>query len=291
MTRRIFLATGAAAAAAPLLLRIPSTGAAPAATDDFGFPPPNRGGHYVKNIVFPVAGPVWWTDTYLACRDAGCSRHHEGQDLFGKKHQKLIAAVSGTIAVLRHRSTGNSLYIRSDADGWYYGYLHINNDSPGTDNHRNLYSQAFAPHVRLGSHVRRGQHIAYLGDSGNAESTSAHCHFEIRKPASSVWHSQAVNAKFSLNAAKARRSGSTGVQAPSGQPPMRTGDAGSKVSALQRALNAGAGARLVRDGQFGPATEAAVKNLQKWCRLIPDGVYGRKSQWALHVACNGGAHR
>ena len=158
--------------------------------------------------------------------------------------EKLVAAVSGTIAVLRHRSTGNSLYIRSDADGWYYGYLHINNDSPGTDNHRNLYSQAFAPHVRLGSHVRRGQHIAYLGDSGNAESTSAHCHFEIRKPASSVWHSQAVNAKFSLNAAKARRSGWTGVQAPSGQPPMRTGGRGEQgFCVATTALNAGAGER------------------------------------------------
>ena len=291
MTRRIFLATGAAAAAAPLLLRIPSTGAAPDAMTDFGFPPPNRGGHYVKNIVFPVAGTVWWSDTYLACRDAGCSRHHEGQDLFGKKHQKLVAAVSGTIVVLRHRSTGNSLYIRSDADGWYYGYLHINNDSPGTDNNRNLYSQAFAPNVRLGSHVRRGQHIAYLGDSGNAESTSAHCHFEIRKPASSVWHSQAVEREVQPERGEGpeeRLDRRPCAVRPASDANRRRGEQGCCVATRAERRS---GSAPVRDGQFGPATEAAVKKLQKWYRLTPDGVYGRKSQWVLHVACDGGAHR
>ena len=49
----------------------------------------------------------------------------------------------------------------------------------------------------------RGQLIAYVGDSGNAESTGPHCHFELRKPsASGVWNSQAVNAKYSLEAAQ-----------------------------------------------------------------------------------------
>lgn len=290
ITRRLLLAAGAVLAGATLLSQMPATIAAPTATADFGFPPPDRTGRYVKHATFPVSGKVAWIDSYGACRD-GCARHHEGQDLFGKKGQKLVAAVDGTIVVLRHRSSGNTLYIRSDADGWYYGYLHINDDAPGTDNGRNTYSQAFAPKIGLGSHVRRGQHIAYLGDSGSAESTTPHCHFEIRKPAWSVWHSQAVNAKYSLTAEKTRsRTGahsvhrSTAVPVPSGVPPVRRGDSGGGVSALQRALNGGTGSRLSRDGQFGPATETAVKHLQQWSRLTPDGVYGPKSQWVLRVA-------
>jgi hypothetical protein len=33
--------------------------------------------------------------------------------------QKLLAVKSGTIVELRHRSSGNSLYLRGD-DGWFY---------------------------------------------------------------------------------------------------------------------------------------------------------------------------
>ncbi len=290
LTRRAFLATAAATAAVPLLLRIPAASAAPATLNDFGFPPPDSTGRYVKDIAFPVEGNVSWVDTYGACRD-GCRRHHEGQDIFGHKGQKLIATVDGTIVSLNHTSNGNSLYIKSDADGWYYSYLHINNDTPGTDDGRNAYSQAFAPNIGQGSHVQRGQFVAYLGNSGNAETTGPHCHFEIRKPAASVWQSQSVNAKYSLLAAQNHSPappptpGSSAVPVPAGTPPMRKGDSGARVAALQGALNAGTGTHLAPDGQFGPATDQAVRNLQAWCKLIPDGVYGPKTQAVLHAAC------
>jgi hypothetical protein len=111
-----------------------------------------------------------------------------------------VATVSGTIVELRHRAEGNSLYLRGD-DGWYYAYLHINNDTPGTDDGRNPFSWAFAPGMATGVRVSRGQHIAYMGDSGNAEATAPHVHFEIRKPASAWYNAQAINPKYSLDAA------------------------------------------------------------------------------------------
>jgi hypothetical protein len=180
------------------LAGVAPAGAAPQAAA-FGFPEPDMTSQIVKDIVFPVDGTVRWTDTYGACRD-GCSRRHEGQDLLGAKLTKLVATVSGTIVELRHRAEGNSLYLRGD-DGWYYAYLHINNDTPGTDDGRNPFSWAFAPGMATGVRVSRGQHIAYMGDSGNAEATAPHLHFEIRKPASAWYNAQAINPKYSLDAA------------------------------------------------------------------------------------------
>ena len=153
----------------------------------------------VRPIEFPVEGTVNWTDTYGACRD-GCSRRHEGQDLLGHKLQRLVACVDGTVVGLKFETAGNYLYLQ-DADGWNYGYLHINNDTPGTDDGLNPRQWAFAPGIAVGVTVRKGQFIAYMGDSGNAEGTMPHCHYEIRKPADVWYHGQAVNAKYSLDAA------------------------------------------------------------------------------------------
>ncbi len=193
LSRRRLLTGGLAGAAVFAFGRTGPAGAA------FGFPEPDMTTQVVKDIVFPVDGTVRWTDTYGACRD-GCSRRHEGQDLMGAKLTKLVAAVSGTIVELRHRAEGNSLYLRGD-DGWYYAYLHINNDTPGTDDGRNPFSWAFTPGMATGVRVNRGHHIAYMGDSGNAEATAPHLHFEIRKPANAWYNAQAVNPKYSLDAA------------------------------------------------------------------------------------------
>jgi len=200
-------------AVTPLLLRVPGASAGPedgSTADegwdepgigyDLGFPPPDMTSQVVKDITFPHEGVRNWSDTYGACRD-GCRRSHEGQDLLGDKLRKLVACVDGTIVELRHRAEGNSLYLQGD-DGWYYAYLHINNDSPGTDDGANPFAWAFAPDLATGVRVRRGQHIAYMGDSGNAEGTVAHLHFEVRKPADVVWNSQAVNPKYSLDASR-----------------------------------------------------------------------------------------
>ena len=174
-------------------------------TRDFGFLPPRPADEvHQRNIMFPVLpdatlGKATWTDTYLAPRSNG--RLHEGQDLMGKKMLKLLACVDATIVELRHEAGGNSLYMRG-VDGYYYCYLHINNDRPGTDDASNILANAFAPGMAIGKSVRRGDHIAYVGDSGNAEATSPHCHFEIRLPNANWYNAAACNAKYSLDAAE-----------------------------------------------------------------------------------------
>lgn len=176
-----------------------------ATTNDFGFdpsrPPTEK---HVRPIMFPVLpdaslGRATWSDTYWAPRSGG--RKHEGQDLMGKKMLKLLACVSGTIVELRHQSGGNSLYLKGD-DGWYYCYLHINNDRPGTDDGSNLFQYAFAPGLAIGKRVLKGDLIGFLGDSGNAEGTAPHLHFEIRMPNARWYNAAAVNPSFSLTAAE-----------------------------------------------------------------------------------------
>lgn len=132
-------------------------------------------------MVFPVAGGASWSDTFGAPRSGG--RTHAGQDLFAPKMRPLVAAADGVVARMGRDSgiSGNYVVIR-DAEGWEYLYIHVNNDRPGTDDGANLDLDAFPPGIRPGAKVWAGQTIGYMGDSGNAETTPPHLHFEIRTP-------------------------------------------------------------------------------------------------------------
>jgi putative cell wall-binding protein len=150
----------------------------------------------VHDIVFPVVGEVSYTDTFGAPRAGG--RSHEGQDLLGRKMQQLVAADSGTIRnlVWPEGSYGNYLQIVAD-DGFVYSYVHINNDTPGTDDGNASRADVYADGIENGARVERGQLVAYLGDSGNAESTQPHLHFEMHRPDGSL-----MNPMQSLDAAQ-----------------------------------------------------------------------------------------
>ncbi len=145
----------------------------------FSAPVNAQPGDPIRPICFPVEGSVSYTDTFGAARSGG--RTHEGQDLMGKRMQRLLAAVDAKVTSVKHDPAGNYVFLTDD-EGWTYRYIHLNNDTPGTDDSANRFEEAFAPGLKPGMRVRAGEHIAYLGDSGNAESTSPHLHFEIRDP-------------------------------------------------------------------------------------------------------------
>lgn len=69
-------------------------------------------------------------------------------------------------------------------------------------------------------------------------------------------------------------------------PTLRRGSQGDEVADLQTILNARYGADLEVDGNFGKATEAAVKAFQKSHGLTADGVVGPKTWKALGVSGN-----
>ncbi len=138
----------------------------------------------IPEITLPIhvdaVDSVRWTDTWGASRSGG--RSHVGVDMLGPKMTPLVAAADGVITWMRHDSVrGNILYLTDD-DGWKYIYVHINNDTPGTDDGANRFEEAFAPGIERGARVSAGQVIAYMGDSGNAEWTVSHLHFEVVDP-------------------------------------------------------------------------------------------------------------
>lgn len=73
------------------------------------------------------------------------------------------------------------------------------------------------------------------------------------------------------------------VAADDNMPTLRRGNQGDEVADLQTILNARYGADLEVDGNFGKATEAAVKAFQKAHGLTADGIVGAKTWKALGI--------
>ena len=113
---------------------------------------------------FPVAGLAWWTDDWHACRD-GCTRFHEGLDIFAESGTPLVAAADG-IVTQKGKGRLSGLHVEiEDVDGTQYFYAHLSDWAEG---------------LRLGQRVRTGQVLGYVGNTGNAISTPPHVHFEYQ---------------------------------------------------------------------------------------------------------------
>lgn len=136
----------------------------------------------IRDITFPVAGTFSFRNDFGDPRDGG-ARRHEGNDIIAEKMTPLVAAVDGfvTFMAIPQVSWGYSITLR-DSQGYSYRYLHLNNDSPGTDDGAGGEAGAYAAGLNRGSRVVRGQLLGWVGDSGNAENTVSHLHFEIATP-------------------------------------------------------------------------------------------------------------
>jgi len=135
-------------------------------------------------LVFPVGGDDYYyaDDQYIgfwACRD-GCARTHHAIDIMTDKMTEIYAVADGTVTWLGTRCC--SVFLTHD-DGWETWYIHLNNDTEGTDDGLGW---GIAPGIEIGTHVQAGQLIGWVGDSGNAEDTAPHLHFELYDPADVV---------------------------------------------------------------------------------------------------------
>jgi peptidoglycan hydrolase-like protein with peptidoglycan-binding domain len=285
--RRTIVVLAAAALLVPLFVSDVRAAPTAAPVDDY---------QQVVEITFPVAGRVWFADDYAAGRSGG--RRHQATDICAPKDTPVFAAVDGVICWLTGvgepvPAYGYMLRICGD-DGRRYSYLHLSNDRPGTDDDQGDPLVAYASGLRVGTRVTAGQHVGFLGDSGNAEETDPHLHFEIwdgrvedPRLAASPWKQGRLNPYPSLMAAQQRGevpgAGARLLRLQS--PPL----AGDDVRALQQGL-AGigattvAGAPVVVDGSFGGDTDHAVRAFQEQAGLQPSGLVGPKTMAALDRA-------
>jgi hypothetical protein len=139
-------------------------------------PAPKFGG---KRLVFPVIGPVQYTDDFGAPRPGG---PHQGNDIMAPKRSLAVAVEDGTIK-FGHNSAhaGCYLYLYGKGSKTYYLYIHLNNDlTKGNDNRGKCGpGVSYAKGLKDGQKVKAGELIGYVGDSGDANGVASHLHFEV----------------------------------------------------------------------------------------------------------------
>lgn len=131
----------------------------------------------VVPIVFPVLGSSSYSNDFNAPRASGT---HHATDIFANKRQGVVAAADGMVTYVPYPEPSWGYMIRIEGnDGYTYNYIHLNNDRPGTDDGKGGGMLAYAPDMERWNPVKKGQLIGWVGDSGNAENTPPHLHFEI----------------------------------------------------------------------------------------------------------------
>jgi murein DD-endopeptidase MepM/ murein hydrolase activator NlpD len=120
-------------------------------------------GNLKISIVFPVSGPHSYTDDFGAPR---IGHTHQGNDIFASKGTPCVATTDGYIGNLSPVEKGLGgiyLWIYGN-DGIRYYYAHLTK---------------IADNITLGTTVKAGQVVGYVGNTGDARTTPYHLHFQI----------------------------------------------------------------------------------------------------------------
>jgi len=100
----------------------------------------------------------------------GCPSFHDGIDISNADGTPIRAAAAGVVAFVGY----NPYEVRKDA-AWIVAIGHAN----GLDSRYAHLQPRFAPGVRAGSRVARGQVIGYMGNTGR--STGTHLHWQVNR--------------------------------------------------------------------------------------------------------------
>jgi murein DD-endopeptidase MepM/ murein hydrolase activator NlpD len=114
--------------------------------------------------VFPVYGPHDFADTFGAFRGDVPGNWHHGDDIFAPLGAPVLACADGTVFSVGWNDVGgNRLWLR-DGQGNEYYYAHLS---------------AYSPAARNGHRVKAGEVVGFVGNTGDAEGTAYHLHFEV----------------------------------------------------------------------------------------------------------------
>jgi murein DD-endopeptidase MepM/ murein hydrolase activator NlpD len=137
--------------------KLPSTlGAIPV-----GLQPKLTAGGYV----FPVYGfHSEVTDTFGGFRGDVPGNWHHGDDIFAPLGAPILACADGTVFSVGWNDVGgNRLWLR-DGQGNEFYFAHLS---------------AYSPAARNGNRVKAGEVVGFVGNTGDAEGTPYHLHFEV----------------------------------------------------------------------------------------------------------------
>jgi murein DD-endopeptidase MepM/ murein hydrolase activator NlpD len=114
--------------------------------------------------VFPVYGPSSFVDTFGGPRSDVAGGWHHGGDIFAPLGAPILAVASGTVfSVGWNKIGGNRLWLR-DGQGNLFYYAHLS---------------AFTPLAVNGNRVNAGDVLGFVGNTGDAQGTPTHLHFEV----------------------------------------------------------------------------------------------------------------
>ncbi len=113
---------------------------------------------------FPVVGDVAWGDTYGAHRSDVPGGWHHGDDLFAPLGTPVVAVANGIVFAVGWNHVGGWRLWLVDAEGNQYYYAHL---------------AGYSALARNNHHVRRGQVLGFVGNTGDAVTTWPHVHFEV----------------------------------------------------------------------------------------------------------------
>jgi hypothetical protein len=114
--------------------------------------------------VYPVVGVSGYGDSYGAFRGDVHGKWHHGDDIFAALGAPVVAVANGTInRVGWHERGGWRLWVRDAAANQFY-YAHLS---------------GYAPRVFHTRHVRAGDVLGFVGNTGDAFASPPHLHFEV----------------------------------------------------------------------------------------------------------------
>src|SRR5436190_412214 len=118
----------------------------------------------LRHYVFPVTGRADYSNAYGAFRGDVPGNWHHGDDIFAALGTPVVAVATGTLnRVGWQRLGGWRLWVRDSRRNEFY-YAHLSGYSP------------LALHSR---HVKAGDVIGFVGNTGDAFYTPPHVHFEV----------------------------------------------------------------------------------------------------------------
>ena len=131
-------------------------------------------------------------DSFNDARDG--ARAHEAIDILAPAGTPVVAIDNGRIVKLFTSKPGGLTIYQFDKEGrlaYYYAHL-----------------QGYAPGVKEGLDVKRGELVGYVGSTGNADVKAPHLHFSVFRLGTPAkwWQGEAVNPYPALSRAQPTQS-------------------------------------------------------------------------------------